>query len=87
MFDGVKMSDFVPNDRRLREVLIFFFHLKITAHPKFQNIYGDGALSETVYYDRFHCLKDNDIVVDDLPLERRYKILETINWRLSSMNI
>ena len=30
-FGCVKMSDFVPNNRHLREVLIFFFHSKKTA--------------------------------------------------------
>ena len=30
-FGCVKMSDFVPNNRYLREVLIFFFHWKKTA--------------------------------------------------------
>ena len=29
-FSCVKMSDFVPNNRHLREMLIFFFHSKKT---------------------------------------------------------
>ena len=42
------MSDFVPNNRHLREVLLFFFHFKKTAaeaHRELQKIYGDAALS------------------------------------------
>ena len=49
-FGCVKMSDFVPNNRHLREVLIFFFHSKKTAaeaHRELQKFYGDAALSET----------------------------------------
>ena len=40
-FVRVKMFDFVPNNRHLREVLIFFFHSKKTAaeaHRELQKI-------------------------------------------------
>ena len=46
-FGCVKMSDFVPNNRHLRKVLIFFFHSKKTtveAHRELQKVYGDAAL-------------------------------------------
>ena len=49
-FGCVKMSDFVPNNRNLREVLIFFFHSNKTAtkaHQDLRKVYGDVALSET----------------------------------------
>ena len=55
-FGSVKISDFVPNNRHLREVLIFFFHSKKTsaeAHRELQKVYEDAALSETTYRDWF----------------------------------
>ena len=42
------MSDFVPNNRHLWEVLILFFHLKKTAaeaHRQLQKVFGDAAPS------------------------------------------
>ena len=48
------MSDFVPDNRHLQEVLIFFFHSKKTAaeaHRELQKVYGDAALSETTCRD------------------------------------
>ena len=50
IFGCVKMSDFMPNNCHLQEVLIFFFHSKKTAaeaHRKLQKVYGDAAISET----------------------------------------
>ena len=41
------MSDFVPNNRHLWEVSIFFFHSKETAaeaHRELEKVYGDAAL-------------------------------------------
>ena len=67
-FDCVKMSDFVPNNHHLREVLIFFLHSKKTAveeHRKLQKVYGNTALSETAYHDWFCRFKDGDFDVDD----------------------
>ena len=71
------MSDFVPNNRHLREVLISFFHSKKTAaeeHQELQKVYGDAALSETTCRDRFRRFKDGDFDVDDRPREGRTKI-------------
>jgi len=72
------MSDFVPNNRHLREVLIFFFHSKKTAavceaHRELQKVYGDAALSETTCRDWFRRFKDGDFDVDDRPREGRPK--------------
>ena len=53
-FDYVKMTDFVPNNRHLREVLLFFFHSKKTAteaHRELIKVYGEAALSETMCRD------------------------------------
>ena len=73
------MSDFVPNNRHLREVLIFFFHSKKTAaeaHRELQKVYGDAALSETTCRDWFRRFKDGDFDVDDRPREERPKTFE-----------
>ena len=50
-FGCVKMSDFVPNNRHLREVLIFFFHSKKTAaeaHREFQKFFEDA---DVIYHE------------------------------------
>ena len=50
-FGCVKMSAFVPNNRHLRDVLIFFFHSKKTvaeAHRELQKVYGDADLIGSV---------------------------------------
>ena len=73
------MSDFVSNNRHLREVLIFFFHSKKTtteAHRELQKVYGDAALSETTCRDWFRRFKDGDFDVDDRPREGRTKTFE-----------
>ena len=73
------MSYFGPNNRHLREVLIFFFHSKKTAgeaHRKLQKVYRDAALSETTCRDWFRRLKDGDFDVDDRPREGRPKTFE-----------
>ena len=73
------MSDFVPNNRHLREVLIFFFHSKKTAaeaHRELQKVYGDAALSKTTCRDWFRRFKGGDFDVDDRPCEGRAKTFE-----------
>ena len=73
------MSDFVPNNRHLRKVLIFFFHSKKTAteaHREIQKVYGDAALSETTFRDWFRHFTDGDFDVDDRPREERPKTFE-----------
>ena len=73
------MSDFVPNNRYLREVLIFFFHSKKTsavAHPELQKVYGNAALSEATCRDWFRRFKDGDFEVDDRLREGRPKTFE-----------
>ena len=75
----MKMSDFVPNNRNLRVVLIFFFHSKKTAaeaHRELQKVYRDAALSETTCRDWFRHFKDGDFDVDDCALEGRPKTFE-----------
>ena len=73
------MSDFVLNNRHLREVLIFSFHSKKTAaeaHRELQKVYGDAALSETTCRDWFRRFRDGDFDVDDRPREGRPKTFE-----------
>ena len=73
------MSDFVSNNRHLREVLIFFFHSKKTvaeAHLELQKVYRDAALSETTCRNWFRRFKDGDFDVDDRPRKGRPKTLE-----------
>ena len=68
------MSDFVPNNRRLREVLIFFFHSMKTAaeaHREPQKFDVDVALN-----DWFRRFKDSDFDVDYLPRGGRPKTFE-----------
>ena len=79
IFGCVKVFDFVPNNRHLREVLIFFLHSKKTtaeAHQELQKVYVDAALSETTYCDWFRCFKDGDFDVDDRQREGRPKTFE-----------
>ncbi|XP_018307241.1 uncharacterized protein [Mycetomoellerius zeteki] len=90
------MSDFVPNNRHMREVLIFFFHSKKTAaeaHRELQKVYGDAALSETTCRDWFRRFKDDDFDVDDQVGVIYYELLkpnETITgerYRLQLMRL
>ena len=72
----MKMSDFPPNNRHLRELMIFFFHSKKTAaeaHRELQKDNRDSALSETTCRDSFRRFKDDDFNVDDRPREGRQK--------------
>ena len=78
-FRCVKISDFVPNNRHLRKVLIFFLHSKKTAaeaHRELQKVYWDDAPSETTCRDWFRRFKDGDFHVDDHPREGRPKTFE-----------
>ncbi|KAL3270123.1 hypothetical protein HHI36_009181 [Cryptolaemus montrouzieri] len=73
------MSDFVPNNRHLREVLIFLFHsmkMVAEAHRELQKVYGDAALCETTCPDWFRRSKNGDFDVDDRPHERWPRIFE-----------
>ena len=70
------MSDFVPNNCNLREVLIFFFHSKKTtaeAHRELQKVYGDAAVSEKTCRDWSRHFKDGDFDVDNRLREGRTK--------------
>ena len=69
----------MPNNRNLREVLIFFFHSKKTvpeAHRELQIVYGDAALRKKTGRDCFRHFKDGDFDVDDRPCKGRPKTFE-----------
>ena len=91
-FGCVKMSDFVPNNRHSREVLISFFHSKKTAaeaHRELQEVYGDAALSGTTCRDWFRRFEDGDFDVDYRPREGRPKTFEdadVIHYELLKTN-
>ena len=73
------MSDFVENNRHLREVLIFFLHSQKTAaetYRELQKFHGDSVLHETTCHDWFRRFKDGDFDVDDRPMEGRPKTFE-----------
>ena len=78
-FGCVKMSDFMPNNCHLGEVLIFFLHSKKTAaevHRELQKVYGDASLSETTCHDWFRRFRSGDFDVDGRPREERPKTFE-----------
>ena len=69
----------MPNNRHLREMLIFFFHSKKTSaevHRELQKVYGVAALSETTCCDWFRRFKDGDFDVGNRPREGRPKTFE-----------
>ncbi|GJQ74019.1 hypothetical protein Trydic_g18943 [Trypoxylus dichotomus] len=70
------MSDLVLNNRYLREVLIFFFHLKKTAaeaHRDLYEVYGDAGVRESTCHDWFRRFKHRDFDVTNRPREGRSK--------------
>lgn len=72
------MSDFLPNNRQLREMLIFFSQSERTAaggNRKIKNVYGDTALSEKMCCDWFHRIKHSNLYVDDRLCEGKTKSL------------
>ena len=86
------MSDFMPNNLYLREVLISFFHSRKTAaqaYRELEKFYRDAALSETMCRDCFRRFKDGDLDVDDCPREGRPKTFEdadVIYYELLKLN-
>lgn len=73
------MSDSMPNNHHLREVLIFLFHSKNTpakAHRELQKVYRDAAVSKTKCRNWFRRFKDSDFDVVDCRREERPKIFE-----------
>ena len=61
-FSCVEMSDFVPNNRYLREVLIFFFHLKKTAAEAHREREGRPKTFEDANVIYFELLKPNKTI-------------------------
>lgn len=64
----VKMSQFEPNKRHLREALLFCFHLKKSAaeaHRMIQEAYGEGCVADSMCRGWFRRFKSGDFDVED----------------------
>lgn len=71
------MSSFEPNKRHLRELLIYFFHLKKSAaeaHRLLIVAYGDVNLSERSCREWFQKFKSGDFDVEDKTRSGRPKV-------------
>jgi len=73
------MSNFEPNKRHLRELLIYFFNLKKSAaeaHRLLVEAYGDAALSERSCREWFQKFKNGEFDVEDKERSGRPKVYE-----------
>ena len=73
------MSNFEPNKRHLRELLIYFFNLKKSAtvvHRLLVEAYGDAALSEKSWHEWFQKFKNGEFDVEDKDCSGRPKVYE-----------
>ena len=62
------MSDFQPNKRHLRELLIYFFNLKKSAaeaHRLLVETYSEAALSERSCREWFQKFKNGEFYIED----------------------
>ncbi|GBP71850.1 Mariner Mos1 transposase [Eumeta japonica] len=62
------MSEFEPNKRHLRELLIYFFNFKKSAaetHRLFVKAYNEAALSERTCREWFQKFKNDDFNIED----------------------
>lgn len=70
------MGDFVPNNRHLREVLLYFYNLKKSAaesHRLLVEAYGEYAFSDSMCRRWFRQFKDGIFDVEDAEREGRPK--------------
>ncbi|GJQ65788.1 hypothetical protein Trydic_g3913 [Trypoxylus dichotomus] len=82
------MSGFMLNNRYLREVLTFFFHLKKTtaeAHRELHKVYGAAALSETTCLDGSVPSRTVISMLTTARVKKGPKPSKTVNWRHCSM--
>jgi len=73
------MSNFEPNKRHLRELLIYFFNLKKSAaeaHRLLIEAYGEAALSERSCREWFQKFKNGDFDIEDKERSGRPKVYE-----------
>ena len=73
------MSDFKPNSRHLREVLLFYFNMKKSAaeaHRIISGTYGEATISERTCREWFQRVKNGDFVVEDRHSGGREKVFE-----------
>lgn len=62
------MSEFKPNSRHLREVLLFYFNMKkcaAEAHRIISDTYGKTAISDRTCGEWFQRFKSGDFAVED----------------------
>lgn len=64
IFTGVKMSKSEPNERHLREVLLFTFNLE-NLRPMIVETYGETFISERMCFDSFKRYKNVDFKVEN----------------------
>ena len=73
------MSNFEPNKRHLREILIYFFNLKKSAaeaHRLLAETYGEAALSERTCREWFQKFKNGKFDIEDKERSGRPKVYE-----------
>ncbi|CAK1579353.1 unnamed protein product [Parnassius mnemosyne] len=73
------MSVYESNPRHLREVLIYFFNNKTSAaeaHRMLSDAYGEAAMSEKTYRERFQCFKSGGFCVKNRHGSGRPKVFE-----------
>ena len=73
------MSNFEPNKRHLRELLIYFFNLKKSAaeaHRFLLETYGEAALSERSCREWFQKFKNGEFDIEDKERSGRPKVYE-----------
>ena len=88
------MSNFVPSNMHLREVLLHYLILKKTAaesHRLLVEAYSDHALSETTCRDWFKRFKSGDFDLDNrnvVNLQRNLKIQNCkVYWTKMMLNL
>ena len=73
------MSNFEPNKRHLRELLIYFFNLKKSAaeaHRLLVETYGGAALNERSCLEWFQKFKNDEFNIEDKEHSGRSKVYE-----------
>ena len=72
------MSSFEPNERHLRELLIYLFNLKTSAaevHRLLLKRYDEAALSERSYREWFQKFKNDEFDIEDKERSWRPKVV------------
>ena len=79
------MSNFEPNKRHLRKLLIYFFNLKKSAaeaHRLLLEIYGEAAFSEKSCHKWFQRIKNGELDIEDKEhMAEGRRCTKTRNWK------